>query len=437
MCVNLANLTTRRMQRFIVPALCLFGLIAYLALSSGRLSSVYKTAPNAPPERDLAVDPASPSSEAVQGVLQQLLHVPQHEVGGVAICASLRNEGRWLQEWLLYHRAVGVDRFYLYDSGSTDDTLVMLQPWIGAGTVKLFSFSHDQAGHYQTAALETCSRTFGPTTDWLLEADLDEYHVPTPYLAGLNRSRPIPIEEIPDQPVRKLLFDNWLYKNADVIVVSRVSFKNIGHEALPGGASSLVHTKKAREGWIIPGAHRLKHQTVSPKAAKIITADGHEVEAQVNDPGAAAGMEGTAYHGQYSGVRVFEPLVLYHYEERDLEDCYRKLKVAQKLRKGGWRDKAGSEGCKKFDVYQSTDEWVPLIDGNSFYGGANRDLSMAESWFGRHLPALIAAAEKLAQEMAAKGELRKPELIEPHPALVEYWAAAGLSPVNGMPLEEA
>lgn len=152
-----------------------------------------------------------------------------------------------------------------------------------------------------------------------------------------------------------------------------------------------MHTKKAREGWIIPGAHRLKHQTVSPKAAKIITADGHKVEAQVNDPSAAAGMEGTAYHGQYSGVRVFEPLVLYHYVERgtsglsswvrivfcadsnacqpDLEvgkgcpaffcsrsdgytaataqDCYRKLKVAQKLRKGGWRDKAGSEGCKK------------------------------------------------------------------------------------------
>lgn len=62
---------------------------------------------------------------------------------------------------------------------------------------------------------------------------------------------------------------------------------------------------------------------------------------------------------------------------------------------------------------------------------------MAESWFGRHLPALIAAAETLARELAAKSELRKPTLIEPHPALVEYWTAAGLSPINGMPLEEA
>lgn len=97
----------------------------------------------------------------------------------------------------------------------------------------------DQAGHYQTAALETCSRLYGGTTDWLLEADLDEYHVPTPYLTGLNRSREIRIDEIPDQPVRKLLFDNWLYNNADAVAVSRVSFKNAGHEKLPDGSSVL------------------------------------------------------------------------------------------------------------------------------------------------------------------------------------------------------
>lgn len=30
-----------------------------------------------------------------------------------------------------------------------------------------------------------------------------------------------------------------------------------------------------------------------------------------------------------------------------LQDCLRKLQVAQKLRKGGWRDKAGVAGCKE------------------------------------------------------------------------------------------
>lgn len=68
-------------------------------------------------------------------------------------------------------------------------------------------------------------------------------------------------------------------------------------------------------------------------------------------------------------------------------------------------------------------------------GGADRDLLMAESWFGRHLPTLIAAAQDLAREMAASGLLRQPEKIDPHPALVEYWIAAGLSPANGMPID--
>lgn len=30
-----------------------------------------------------------------------------------------------------------------------------------------------------------------------------------------------------------------------------------------------------------------------------------------------------------------------------VQDCLRKLQVAQKLRKGGWRDKAGVAGCKE------------------------------------------------------------------------------------------
>ena len=147
-----------------------------------------------------------------------------------------------------------------YDSGSTDNTLEMLQPWMEAGTVKLHSFAHgkshflprqedaahafisanpDQAGHYQTTGLETCSRTYGPTTECLLEADIDEFHVATPYLTGLNRSQPILLTDVPDQPLRRILLDNWLYTGAEAVVVSRTSFKNAGLERLPDEASLL------------------------------------------------------------------------------------------------------------------------------------------------------------------------------------------------------
>ncbi|TKA49938.1 hypothetical protein B0A53_06529, partial [Rhodotorula sp. CCFEE 5036] len=83
-----------------------------------------------------------PDPEVVVQLLETLVTVPDDEVGEIAICASLRNEGRFIVEWLLYYRVLGVDRFYLYDSGSDDDTLEKLQPWLRAGTVKLHRFRH-------------------------------------------------------------------------------------------------------------------------------------------------------------------------------------------------------------------------------------------------------------------------------------------------------
>ncbi|MBR0260666.1 MAG: glycosyltransferase family 2 protein [Selenomonadaceae bacterium] len=39
----------------------------------------------------------------------------------LAIVAILKNEGRYLKEWLDYHLSAGVDHFYLYDNDSTDN----------------------------------------------------------------------------------------------------------------------------------------------------------------------------------------------------------------------------------------------------------------------------------------------------------------------------
>ena len=68
---------------------------------------------------------------------------------------------------------------------------------------------------------------------------MDEFHVATPYLTGLNRSQPILLSDVPDQPLRRILLDNWLYTGADAVVVSRMSFKNAGLERLPDEASLL------------------------------------------------------------------------------------------------------------------------------------------------------------------------------------------------------
>lgn len=85
---------------------------------------------------------------------------------------------------------------------------------------------------------------------------------------------------------------------------------------------SLIHTRRQSEGWVLPGAHFLKHATLDRAAAKIITADGQPVKVILNDAGARTGKQGVAYMGKHYAPRVYEPLVMFHYVERGESASY-------------------------------------------------------------------------------------------------------------------
>ncbi|BGP43531.1 hypothetical protein JCM10449v2_007566 [Rhodotorula kratochvilovae] len=437
--------------------------IAYLAYAFGSSPSGYRASSSAAGGSGSLSNPkahgasllASQTHEALNRTLDELLHVPQEEVGGIAICASIKNEARFITEWLLYNRAVGVDRFYLYDTGSTDNTLEVLQPWIASGAVVLHRFKSDQGGNFQLNSLETCSRTYGLLSDWILDCDVDEFYVATPALTSHQRLPGATTFEMPDQPLRRLLFDNFIYTSVDAIAASRVTWKNSGIKRLPEKASvlasqtlrdiyhsipygkleftkSLLRSVK-KPGWYIPGAHFLRNDDLPKEKARIITADGQPIKPIDLRPGTAN--PGTLYKG-HNPFRVFEPLVMYHYVERDLDNCLDKLRNAQKVRKGGWRDQAGEEGCKSYELYQPNDDWVPMHEKGGFYGGAVKDLTMVNSWYGQHLPGLIQLSLERAEAIVKAKATREPELVDPHPALVAYWKQKGWNQTNGMKLED-
>ena len=56
----------------------------------------------------------------------------------LAIVTAIRNEARYISEWLEYHYRIGVDKFFIYDVESTDRSELeqILQPWIEAGVVE-------------------------------------------------------------------------------------------------------------------------------------------------------------------------------------------------------------------------------------------------------------------------------------------------------------
>jgi len=53
----------------------------------------------------------------------------------LAVVAILKNEGRYLKEWLDYHLLAGVEHFYLYNNDSIDNYNEVIAPYVDAGLV--------------------------------------------------------------------------------------------------------------------------------------------------------------------------------------------------------------------------------------------------------------------------------------------------------------
>ena len=93
----------------------------------------------------------------------------------LAICAIFKNEAPYLLEWLAYHRAVGFDRFFLYDNGSTDGgaDIVRESPFAECATL-----THWPARPAQLPAYRHFIDTFRDQADWVAFIDLDEFLLP-------------------------------------------------------------------------------------------------------------------------------------------------------------------------------------------------------------------------------------------------------------------
>lgn len=110
---------------------------------------------------------------------------PAADRAGLAVVATVKNEGSYIAEWLSYHRAVGVRHFILYDDGSTDDTLSEVRrvlqtedftivPW----HLRLIDVSSDQILNSQAIAFTHAILNFGRHYRWMAFIDADEFLLP-------------------------------------------------------------------------------------------------------------------------------------------------------------------------------------------------------------------------------------------------------------------
>lgn len=93
----------------------------------------------------------------------------------LAVCAIAKNEGPYFREWIEWHLGMGVEKFYIYDNESEDNTREVLNPYIESGVVE---YNYFPGKKMQLAAYDDCLERHRFDTRWIAILDLDEYVVP-------------------------------------------------------------------------------------------------------------------------------------------------------------------------------------------------------------------------------------------------------------------
>ena len=90
----------------------------------------------------------------------------------LSVACIIKNEGPYIREWIDFHIAAGVDRFFIFDNESDDDTYNTLMPYIDSGKVIYISFPGRRVQmHAYNAACDLCR----DTSRWLALIDADEF----------------------------------------------------------------------------------------------------------------------------------------------------------------------------------------------------------------------------------------------------------------------
>lgn len=104
----------------------------------------------------------------------QFDHVKRHKM---CVCTMLRNQARFLHEWIAYHARVGIEQFFIYDNNSDDN----IEDVVGS----LVRSNYNVTRHLwpwiktQEAGLAHCALRARESCEWVGFIDVDEFfHLP-------------------------------------------------------------------------------------------------------------------------------------------------------------------------------------------------------------------------------------------------------------------
>jgi hypothetical protein len=130
----------------------------------------------------------------------------------LAVSTMYRDHADDLQEWIEFHLLMGVERFLMYNNGSTDHHREVLAPYIEEGIVEVHDWPEVPG---LLPAMRHCVATYKGDSRWIAFIDIDEF------LYAPNGT-----------PLPEVLRD---YEDAAGVGVQRYPFGTSGHEQRPPG----------------------------------------------------------------------------------------------------------------------------------------------------------------------------------------------------------
>lgn len=152
--------------------------------------------------------------------------IPEAKNEDMALVAVIRNEKRYLAEWIEYHHIVGFRHFYIYDNGSSDDPDDYLRQYIESGLVTLIPWS-TFIGEFNIQLMSYMHATFnfGSRYKWMGYIDADEFIVP--------------------RDADKVSDVIGQFQDYGVIWIPRVNFGTSGHKSAPDGLVTENYVDRA------------------------------------------------------------------------------------------------------------------------------------------------------------------------------------------------
>ncbi|KAK9272257.1 hypothetical protein L1049_002628 [Liquidambar formosana] len=123
---------------------------------------------------------------------------PKRKEHEMCVCTMLRNQARFMREWVIYHARIGVERWFIYDNNSDDDIIDVIQLLKDANyniTRRVWPWVKTQE-----AGFAHCALLARDTCEWIGFIDVDEFfHLPSGLLLYdvlRNQSMPNNVAEL-------------------------------------------------------------------------------------------------------------------------------------------------------------------------------------------------------------------------------------------------